>query len=416
MIRPLALFIGLRYTRAKRRNHFISFISLASMLGIALGIAVLITVLSVMNGFDYQIRTKFFSIAPEVTIVTTQDISQTWPHLQQQITQQKRVQNAAPYASGKAMLAHGGQIAGLELQGIIPEQEKKVSSIYRDIIQGNLASLRSGSFNIVIGEAVANSLGLNLGDKVTVITPDANITLAGVFPRYKVFTVSGIFKTNSGFGFDQAVAFIDFSDAGKLFQGDQRSSGLHVKMRDLYQAPALSEELSHILPAGYGVTNWTEQYGAFFKALAMEKVMLFIILLLIVAVAAFNLVSTLVMLVQDKRADIAILRTLGASPRTIMATFIIQGAIVGLIGTLLGLVGGLLLAYNATAIANFIQNVFHVQLISSSVYFVDYLPSKIQASDVLYVCLIGFAMSVLATIYPAIVAFRTQPAEALRYE
>ncbi len=416
MIRPLALYIGLRYTRAKRRNHFISFISLASMIGIALGVAALITVLSVTNGFNYEIRTKFFSIAPGVTILTNQNIDSAWPVLQKEVMKMKTVEGAAPYASGKAMLSHNGQITGLELQGIIPEQEKNVSDIYKHIIQGSLGSLSAGTFNILIGESVANSLGLHVGDKITVITPEANVTLAGVFPRYKIFTVSGIFKTGTGMGFDESIGLIDFSDANKLFQGPQRISGLHLKLQDLYDAGTVSDKLIDHLPAGFSVTNWTEQYGAFFKALSMQKVMFFVILLLIVAVAAFNLVSTLVMMVHDKRADIAILRTLGASPSTIMATFIIQGAIVGLIGTGLGLVFGLLLAYNVTAIANFVQHLFHVQFVSASVYFVDYLPSRIQASDVIWVCLISFVMSLLATLYPAIVAFRTQPAEALRYE
>lgn len=416
MIRPLALYIGLRYTRAKRRNHFISFISLASMLGIALGVTALITVLSVTNGFNYEIRTKFFSIAPAVTIVTNQDITQEWPALQTQVSKIKAVQGSAPYVSGKAMLSHNGQITGLELDGILPVQEKNVSDIGKHIVQGDLASLAPGKFNILIGEVVANSLGLHLGDKITVITPDANVTLAGVFPRYKIFTVSGIFRTGSGMGFDESIGLIDLSDANKLFQGPQRLSGLHIKLLDLYEAGTVTNTLIDQLPPGYSVTNWTQQYGAFFKALAMQKVMFFVILLLIVAVAAFNLVSTLVMMVHDKRADIAILRTLGASPSTIMATFIIQGAIVGLIGTLLGLIFGLLLAYNVTAIVNHIQQLFHVQFVSASVYFVDYLPSRIQASDVVWICLISVVMSLLATLYPALVAFRTQPAEALRYE
>lgn len=416
MIRPLALYIGLRYTRAQRRNHFISFISLASIIGIALGVMALITALSISNGFIAEVSQKFFSVIPGVTLVTNRDITNEWPALQKQVLQMKTVQAAAPYASGKVMLVNGDQIVGLELQGIIPEQENSISVVGQHMLQGSLSSLNPNQFNIVLGDGVAKNLGLKIGDKITVITPQASTTLAGIFPRYKVFTVSGIFRTRTGFSFDDSVGFIAFSDANKLFQGSQLASGLYLKLRDFYQAPAVTNELIRTAPRGYFILNWTEQFGAYFNALAMQKIMFFAILLLIIAVAAFNLVSSLVMMVHDKRADIAILRTLGASPQMIMATFIIQGALVGLMGTLIGLVLGLLLAHNATAVSNFLQGLFHTQFITASVYGIDFLPSKIEGSDVFYVCVISFLLSLLATLYPAFVAFRTQPAEALRYE
>jgi len=416
MIRPLSLYIGLRYTRAKRRNHFISFISLASMLGIALGVIVLITVLSVMNGFDYQIRQRFFAIAPQVTVMTGQNINQTWRKTSEKIASLSEITGVAPYASGKGMIINAGQIDGVQAVGILPSQEGKVSVLGKKMEQGNLNSLQPGKFNMVIGRALARRLGVTLGDKVTLLTPQMSVTLAGVFPRYRQFTVSGIFHASGGFGFETGVVYIDMQDATKLFAMGQAINGFHVKLKNLYQAPQVSELLENLLPKQYQVTNWTIQFGAFFQALAMEKTMLFVILLLIVAIAAFNLVSTLVMVVNDKRADIAILRTLGASPGTIMRTIMVQGAIVGIVGTLIGLVLGLLLAHNVTEITNWIQRIFHVQFVQSSVYWIDFLPSRIELSDVIKVSLIAFGLSIVATFYPAWVAFRTQPAEALRYE
>lgn len=416
MIKPLELYIGLRYTRAKRRNHFISFISLASMLGIALGVMVLITVLSVMNGFNYQIRTRFFALAPQVTILSSEKVADFWPQLGTDINKLPEVSGVSPYVSGKGMILSDGQLDGVQAVGIIPKEQKNVSDLYKSIVKGSLNSLKANKFNVVIGRKLADALGVKLGEKITLLTPTTTTSIAGVFPRYKQFTVSGIFQTTSGFGFENSVVYINISDAAKLFIGPAVTTGVHIKLHDLYHAPGVSKTLEQMLPNQFTVTNWTQQFGAFFQALAMEKTMLFIILLLIVAVAAFNLVSTLVMVVNDKRADIAILRTLGASPGMIMRAFIIQGAIVGIIGTLLGLVLGLLLAYNATEITNYIQHLFGVQFISSSVFLIDYLPSKINPKDVVEVCSLAFILSLVATIYPAFIAFRTQPAEALRYE
>lgn len=415
MFKPLSLYIGLRYTRAKRRNHFISFISLASMLGIALGVAVLITVLSVMNGFDYQIRSRLFAIAPQVTVMTRGNIAKTWPQLASQVKSVNEVTGVAPYVSGNGMIMLGQQVAGVRLMGILPSQEKNVSALAKYMVAGKLQTLSADHFHIVLGQKLAESLGVDVGDKINVFTPQTSVTLAGVFPRYKTFTLSGIYHTSGGL-YDNSVAFINMNDAQRLFLVGQRVSGMHVRLKDLYQAPDVTQQLQQLLPVDYGVTNWTLQFGAFFQALAMEKTMLFVILFLIVAVAAFNLVSSLVMLVNDKRADIAILRTLGARPKTIMTIFIVQGMVIGLIGTILGLVGGLLLAFNVTSIANHLQHWLGVQFVRSSVYFINYLPSRVLPSDVVHVCLIAIVLSMIATIYPAFVAFRTQPAEALRYE
>lgn len=414
MIRPLALYIGLRYTRARHCNRFISFIALVSMLGIALGVAVLIIVLSVMNGFDYQIRTQFFAIAPAVTVITGKNISKSWPNLQKTIGTNSRVIASAPFVTGMGILSNEGVISGINVLGILPSQEMKVSQLNKKMIGGRLNSLTEGSYNIVIGQKLADQLGLGLGDKINLFTPQVTTTPLGIFPQFRRFTVSGIFTMKSGFGFDVGIVYINMKDGVKLFP--KGAHGLHVKIKNIYQAPVVSNELQKLLPSGFSVINWTEQFGSFFNAIAMEKTIMFVILLSVVAVAVFNLVSMLVMVVNDKRADIAILRTLGASPRDIMSVFIIQGAIVGLIGTLIGIIVGVILALNATAIVNKIQEVFHVQFIKSSVYFINFLPSQLQWADVINVALIALTLSLIATIYPAIIAFQTEPAEALRYE
>lgn len=416
MFRPLSLYIGLRYTRAKRRNHFISFVSLVSMLGIALGVMAIITSLSVTNGFDYQIRTRFFAIAPEVTIMTGHNITRVWPSLRKRVNSLPQVIDSAPYVSGQGMLSNEGVISGVQVVGVIAHQESKISELGKKFVAGSLSSLQSGSYHMAIGQKLADRLGLALGDKVILFTPQATTTPVGVFPQLRRFTISGIFATKSGFGFDTGVAYINLHDAERLFSGSHGIGGLHVKIKSIYQAQAVSDQLQRMLPQGYLVTNWTQQYGAFFHGVAMEKTVAFFITILIVLVAVFNLISSLVMAVNDKRADIAILRTLGASPRSIMTIFIIQGGILGIIGTALGVVVGIILSLGATDIANWVQHLFGVHFIKASVYLVDFLPSRLEWRDVINVSAIAVVLSLLATIYPAILAFRTQPAEALRYE
>ncbi len=416
MIKPLSLYIGLRYLRAKRRTRFVSFISLVSMLGIALGVSALITVLSVLNGFKYEISQQFFSSVPAITISTNHDITQTWPSLTQEIKSVAGVQASAPFISGKAMLMHQGAVSGAEIMGVLPLEEKTISVIPNSMTAGQFTSLQAGSYRMVLGSKLAANLHLALGDKVNLLTPQTTTTPFGVLPRFRQFTVSGIFRTGNGFGFDANVAYIAFLDAKKLYQNVQGVGGLHVKLSDPMQAQQVGMLLNAMLPSGVYASNWTQVFGTFFKALAMEKTMMFVILLLIVAVAAFNLIASLMMSVNDKRTDIAVLRTLGASPRNILSIFIIQGGMIGLIGTLLGIIGGIILAMNATSIVNWIQEVLQVQFISSSVYFVDYLPSRLEWRDIWHVSLVAWGLSLLATIYPAWAASKTQPAEALRYE
>lgn len=416
MFRPLVLCVGLRYTRAKRHNHFISFIATSSMLGIALGVAVLITVLSVMNGFDEQIKERFFSLAPQVTVSNLQNAIPDWQKLSGQVQQHKQVLAAAPYVGGQGLLARDNFNSPVILSGILPQAESKVSAIKSLMEKGALSDLTPGSFNIILGRTLAQRLLAQVGDKIRVMVPKATISPFGLHPQFKVFTVAGIFYAGSGFGFDNQFAFLHLSDAQKLFLLGNKVSGLRLKVDDVFAAPQIAVDLEKRLPADYQVGDWTDQFGAFFKAIKMEKNMMFLILLLIIAVAAFNLVSSLVMVVTDKRSDIAILRTLGALPSTILKIFMLQGCIVGFVGTTLGLIGGLLMAKNATVIATTLQNVLHVQILSKSVYFIDYLPSKIESTDIILVCALALLMSFLAALYPAWRAARTQPAEALRYD
>ena len=414
MIKPISLYIGLRYIRAKRRTRFVSFISLVSVLGIALGVTALITVLSVLNGFNHEISQQFFSTVPAITVSSAKQ--QDWKALAKEVKSFDGVQASARFISGKAMLMNRGLVSGVEVMGVLPLQEKTVSVVPDSMIAGHFNDLQSGKYNMVLGTQLAASLGLSLGDKVNLLTPQTTTTPFGVLPRFRQLTVGGIFKTGNGFGFDSSVAYIHLLDAKKLYPGSEAMKGLHVKLIHPMQAREISTQLNAMLPSGVYASNWTQVFGTFFKTLAMEKTMMFVILLLIVAVAAFNLVSSLMMSVNDKRTDIAVLRTLGATPKTILLIFIIQGGLIGLIGTFIGIVGGILLALNATGIVNWIQGLLDVQFISSSVYFVDYLPSRLEWLDVLRISTLAWGLSLLATIYPAWAASRTQPAEALRYE
>lgn len=412
---PFEIFIGLRYLRAKRRNSFISFISLISMVGIALGVAALIIVLSVMNGFQTEIRGRILGVASHIEITGLNNALHDWPLALQAAQRDKRVVAAAPYVTAQGLLSTGGTVRGVMVRGIDPAQEAKVVSIGDKMLTGALTDLHAGEWGMVLGVQLARQLGVGRGDKVTLITPQGQITPAGMLPRLKQFTVVGVFKVDM-FEYDASLAMIQQRDAQTLFRLGDSVSGVRLKLQDLLAAPAVKQALVQQLPPSMYIADWTEQHANYFRAVQIEKRMMFIILTLIVAVAAFNLVSTLVMTVTDKQADIAILRTLGASPRSIMAIFMVQGTLSGVIGTLAGVASGVLVALNLGDIVSSAEHALGVKILSSEVYLIDRLPSDVVAGDVLTITLISLLLALLATLYPSWRASRTQPAEALRYE
>jgi lipoprotein-releasing system permease protein len=414
MFKPLSLYIGLRYTRAKRNNHFISFISLTSMLGVALGVAALITVLSVMNGFEKELRTRILGMVAHVIITGPDGTLENWQGLETQVKKDPRLAGIAPFVEGQAMLTHSGQVQGALIRGIWPHQADQVADIRSKMKIGSLDTLRPGSFQIVLGMDLARALGVFIGDKITLVTPHATATPVGIIPRIKRVTVAGIFQVGM-YEYDSALAMMNLEDAAVLFRIPGKISGLRLKLHNLFNAPGIAHELRETLPGNYRTADWTYQHANFFRALKTEKTVMFVILFLIVAVAAFNIVSTLVMVVTDKRADIAILRTLGATPASIMGTFMVQGTIIGFIGTLLGMVGGVTLAFNVETVVPQIEAFFGVQFLPAEVYYISELPSELNWSDVITICSTAFLLCVLVTLYPAWRAARTQPVEALRY-
>jgi lipoprotein-releasing system permease protein len=414
---PYELFVGLRYTRAKRKNHFISFISLTSMVGIALGVAALIIVLSVMNGFQSELRNRILGVASHIEITEYSNQLSQWNALSKQVDKQQKVQASAPYIMAQGMLSNGQAVQGALVRGIQPDLENKVADLGSNMKQGQLSDLRAGAFNIILGADLAYALGVNVGDKVVLMAPQGQFTPTGVVPRIKQFTVVGLFQIGM-YEYDAGLALIHIQDAAKLYRMGDKVSGLRLKINDLFEARAMTEDLGKtLLPLGaYYITDWTQQHANFFKAIQLEKRVMFIILTLIVAVAAFNIVSTLVMAVTDKRADIAIMRTLGASPRSIMQIFIIQGALIGIIGTFFGAVLGIVIALNIDTIIPFIENLFHVQFLAKDVYYISDLPSKLEWSDTITIIITSIVLSLIATLYPSYKASKINPAEALRYE
>jgi lipoprotein-releasing system permease protein len=415
MFRPYELYIGLRYTHAKRRTHFISFISMTSMLGIALGVTALITVLSVMNGFEKELRERILGMASHATVTTFGGRMSDWQAVTGTVTGNPEVIATAPYVRGETMLSHGNRVSGALLRGILPAEEAGVSEVIANVKIGQVDSLQPGEYNIILGSELAFALGVGVGDAVTVVSPQVIVGPTGVMPRLRRFTVSGLFEVGM-FEYDRGVALVHMSDAAKLFRLDEDVTGVRLKLADLFEAPRVARELGAQLSGDYRVEDWTRQHANFFRAVKTEKRVMFIILTLIVAVAAFNIVSTLVMVVTDKQSDIAILRTLGAAPRSIMQIFIIQGTVIGVFGTLLGIAGGVALALNVETLVPAIESFFNVQFLAPDVYYISDLPSELHWRDVWVMAGVALTLSLLATIYPAWRAARTQPAEALRYE
>ena len=409
------LMVGLRYLRAKQKNSFVSFISLVSILGIALGVAALITVLSVMNGFQQEIRSKMIGVTAHMQITSASNSIGDWQSVGKLTMQNKNVVNYAPYLEGQALVSFDGSVSGAIVRGVDADYESKVDDITKAITFGSFASLKQESFNIVIGKDLSRQLGAGIGDKITLITPDGNVSPVGMTPRLKQFTITGLFDTHMQ-QYDSGLIFIGLKQAQVLFKVPNSVTGVRLRVNDVLQTQSIKEQLYTILPGDLIVQDWMSQNQNYFSAVALEKKMMFVILSLIIAVAAFNLVSTLVMTVNDKKADIAILRTMGASQTNIMKIFMLQGGTSGIIGTLSGTILGVLLAYFIGDIVHGIELLTHTKLISGDVYLIDYLPSKIEFSDVFSIFTISILLSILATIYPSRSAAKINPAEALRYE
>lgn len=415
MYHPLSLFVGLRYTRSRRRNHFISFISLISTLGIALGVVVLITVLSVMNGFHKEVRERILGMASHGDVQALDGRMIDWQEAMRLASLHPRVLGAAPYIEGQAMLSHRREVTGAIVRGVDPALEPDVVDVASHMVAGALSDLEAGEFRIVLGRELANVLKVTIGDKVTVIVPQITVTVAGSMPRLKRFTVSGLFEVGMG-EYDRGVAIVHIADAAVLQQLGDAVTGVRLRLDDVWEARQVAFELADSLQGRYRVLNWTDYHRNFFAALKMEKRMMGLLLFFIVVIAAFNIVSTLVMMVVDKQSDIAILKTFGASPGQVMRIFIVQGATLGAIGTVVGIIAGLALALNIESAVAAVERVFGIRFIDPSVYYIAKLPSDVQIADVVLVGVGSFLLSLLMTLAPAWRAYRTQPAEALRYE
>jgi len=413
----LPFWIGLRYIRAKRKNHFISFISGSSMLGIALGVMVLITVLSVMNGFEREIYYRILGMTPHVSVQTPFGNGElkNWQNIKKQVDEYPGIVGSAPYVTTQGFAKANGVSRQMLFQGIEPELENQVSIVSEHMVDGKLIDLKAGDFGIVLGAPRARDLGLNIGDKVTLIALEGTkATAVGVIPRTKRFTLVATFSVGSEV--DRSLAMIHLSDAQKLMRMQDNISGLRIKVEDVFQAPVIAHNLRYGLKGMFSTVDWTQTHFSLFRAVKMEKRMMNILLTFIIFVAAFNIVSTLVMVVTEKQADIAILKTMGAKPKTILGIFIVQGCFNGVIGSIVGLVLGVLLTLNLPAVVDTLESIFNTNFVPGDVYFINFFPTELLVSDLVQVTLTAFLLSFLATLYPAMRAAKVNPAEALRYE
>ncbi|RPJ47622.1 MAG: lipoprotein-releasing ABC transporter permease subunit [Betaproteobacteria bacterium] len=409
------LFVGLRYTRARQRTRFISVISLISVVGIALGMTVLITVLSVFNGFQREVRTRMLSAVAHVQITGVGESLQDWRDVADAALKHPHVVAAAPYVSAQGLLTSGGRVRGALLRGIDPAAEDKVSEINAHMRSGTLGSLRSGEYNVVLGAPLARALDVTIGDRVVLVAPQGQVTPAGILPRLRQFTVTGTFEVGH-YEIDSGLAVVHIEDAQRLYRMEDQVSGVRLKLDDLFLARQTARDLVAQLPPEVAVSDWSRFNATYFRAVELEKRMMSLLLFFIIAIAAFNMVSSLYMMVKEKHADIAILRTMGASPGEIMGIFMVQGTLIGAIGVGCGIVFGILGALNVDSIIGFVEQVFHVKFMPQDVYQIADLPSELQAADVVLTAVVAFTLSVLATIYPSYRAARVNPAEALRYE
>jgi len=412
---PFELFLGLRYTRAKRRNGFISFISLSSMLGIALGITALVTVMSIMNGFQEELRSRILGMSAHMTIMHYDRKLSNWETLHQKVKDLPHVIGAAPNVMEQGMLTYGEQVQGVMVRGVLPALEPQVSDIADKLIEGHLDDLQKLPYGMILGSEIAAKLDVKVGDKVTLVAPQGSVSPMGLIPRLKRFTVVGIFHAGM-YEYDSGLVWVHIRDAQKVFKLKDHVTGLQLKLDDLFLVHEVRQALVQKIGPIYFVRDWTQEHANFFRAINMEKKMMFIVLALIIMVAAFNIVSTMVMVVTDKQRDIAVLRTLGASPLSIQWIFMTQGLIIGFMGGLLGLIGGVSLSLNIQTIVPFIENLFGFKFFPAEVYYISEVPSKLDWSDVWSVTVLAFVLTLMATLYPAWRASRVQPAEALRYE
>jgi lipoprotein-releasing system permease protein len=414
MFQPLSLAIGLRYLRAKRRNGFISFISLASILGIIIGVMALITTIAVMSGFQEELRARILGMVAHATVEGLDGPLENWPQAVAMAKQDPRVLGAAPYVEREAML-QAGRVQGAMIRGVLPDQEPNVSEIAAKMKQGKLSDLKPGAYNIILGKELALWLGVGVGDKVTVYVPELNTTPVGVLPKMRRFTVSGIFEAGAQ-EYDLGLAVVHLQDAQKLTRIGDGVTGVRLRLTDFWNAWPIARDLADKMQGLYEVRDWTRDHENFFRALKMEKTVMFVLLSLVIAIAAFNLVSSLVMLVQDKQSDIAILRTLGLTTGGVMRVFIVQGLVIGFVGITLGVIGGVLLSTNLTYIVKAIEHLTGSELMPADVYYISGVPAVVEPGDIALVAAVAFVLCVLATLYPAWRASRTDPATALRYE
>ncbi|HHO58814.1 MAG TPA: lipoprotein-releasing ABC transporter permease subunit [Thiotrichales bacterium] len=415
MFQPKELFIGLRYIRARRKSQFVSFIAFISIAGVALGVFALIVVLSVMNGFGNELRDRTLSMTSHATITGYDGFLRDWPAVMEKVKTSNEVVAAAPYIRKEVMLTNGRRVSGSLIRGILPEYEQQVSTVASKMVSGRLSDLKAGEYGIVLGRELANSLGLYEGERVTVITPQASVTAVGVMPRLRRFRVVGVFEVGMR-EYDSAMAYVHLDDAAKLFHLKDRVNGVRLKLTNLFEAPRITRDIEEMFGPDFWVRDWSRQHRNFFRALKTEKTVMFIILLMMISVAALNIVSTLMMTVTDKEADIAILRAMGMTPASVMQIFMIQGAFIGLFGTLIGVGLGVPVALNVFEIVSWFEQIFNTDFLPADVYYISDITADVKASEVLTYALSAFGVTILATIFPAWRASKTLPAQALRYE
>jgi lipoprotein-releasing system permease protein len=409
------LLIGRRYLRASRGNRFVSFISTISMAGVAIGVAVLIVVLSVMNGFEREVRERILSLTSHASITALSFRLGDWQDAAARIRDNAEVLAAAPFIEDQALLIAGAKSSGAIVTGVLPEDERQVTIIADKVTAGSFGALAPGEYGIVLGDELAKALGVGLGERLVIVTSLRTTTPAGVMPRMRTFKVVGLFAAGM-YEYDRNLAYIHLADAARLYRMGEDVTGLRLKLADMFAAPRVVRQLAAALGGGYYVDDWTRKHATFFRSIQLTKSALFIILLLVVGVAAFNIVSTLVMVVKDKQSDIAILRTVGASPRSVLAIFLTQGVAIGVIGTLSGVLLGVLISVNLEALIHGLEAVLGLHFLDARVYFITDLPARVEWSDVLQISLTAFVLCTLSTLYPSWRAARTQPAQSLRHE